>query len=61
METQLRAKYKRGETVILDKGTSLESEVKVVFQTEGKLFTTVTADGYKWDVMTSRLSKKEDQ
>lgn len=60
MET-LRKEYKEGEVVWLDKDRPNRSQVKVVRQTSGKLFTTVIGDRCEWDVMTSRLSPIEKE
>jgi hypothetical protein len=58
MKTNLRTKFEIGEIVILDRPFRNVSEVEVVDQTPQRLVTTVTADGYTWDVLTSRLSRK---
>lgn len=63
-KSTLRQELEPGEVVILDKGFANSSEVVVVSQTPGKLFTTIHLHGEdkckQWDVMTNRLTKKED-
>jgi|GEM_PF-2200259 len=53
----LRQKFEKDEIVGLDKDLATSSEVKVVSQSSGRLYTTVTASDYRWSVMTYRLSK----
>jgi len=57
---RLRAEYKEGSIVWLDRDRSNRSQVTVVRQTPGKLFTTVRGKESEWDVMTNRLSPIEE-
>ena len=57
VDSGLRALLTTGQLVGLDKDLANSSEVTVVRQTPGRLFTTVTGDGEnEWDVMTIRLT-----
>lgn len=55
----MRSSFEVGERVILDIDKGNWSEVEVVEQTTGKLYTRVRSlkSRYEWDVMTYRLSK----
>ena len=58
--SNLRQKFKIGEKVILDKKFNTSSEVIVVYQSPGNLFTrikSVDPGSGEWDVMTNRLTK----
>lgn len=63
-KSTLRQEFLPGEVAILDKGFANSLEVVVLSQTKEKLFTTIHAHGdeecREWDVMTNRLTKKED-
>lgn len=48
---------KKGDTVIIDAESQNSCRATVVYQTESKLFTTVTSNGDDtWDIMTRRLT-----
>ncbi len=57
---RLRKEYIEGSIVWLDKDRSNRSQVTVVRQTSGKLFTTVRGGKEEWDVMTIRLSPLDE-
>jgi hypothetical protein len=60
MTNKLRQKLDKGSLVTLDKGYANSSNVEVVSQTPGKLYTEVRVPGNKesWSVMTDRLTIK---
>lgn len=60
MERNMRTEFDENQTVQLDKDIRGGSEVIVVQQTPGKLYTVVKGEegGTEWSVMTYRLSKK---
>lgn len=54
---EMYPRLERGQQCILDKDTSTNCTVTVVWQTESKLYTTVTFERETtWDVMTNRLT-----
>lgn len=55
---ELRKRFLKGSTVILDGDLSNSSEVEVVSQTPKRLFTSVRVGSRIWDVMTIRLTEK---
>ena len=58
--SELRTSLAAGQIVVLDKGCANSSEVSVVSQTPKRLLTTVSNGFYEWDVMTCRLTAKNN-